>query len=179
MCLRKRMTYALTGLVATTTWAHTTLLPHHAQDFEDLVTGKEKRGIVLLVTLGFLGGLVTLGTFVYRQSKQTPSREDTLTAQRRIKEALIQVAASARPRLGQSEADVRTIVSQTYARAVHASFPETPSSNTFSVGGDHITLRYKPPTLEVVAHSETGGAWIRLSEQGDFTIGTFPWQPCE
>lgn len=177
MRLRKGMTCAFAGVVAATTWAHTTFLPHHPQDFADLATGKEKRGVVLLVTLGFLGGLVTLGVFVYRQSKQPPLHEEPAKAQRRIKEALIHVAASVRPRLGQPESEVWATVAQAYARAAHAVPPENPSTGTFAVGGDQIAVSYNPPTLEVVVRSEAGGAWVRLSERGDFTIGTFPWQP--
>jgi hypothetical protein len=162
----------LAELLAGAVSAHTTFLPHHGQDFEDMATGRDKRGVVLLVTLGFLSGLVALGAFVFKQSKTPAVTEDTRAAQRRLREALIQVAASVRPTLGRPEPDVLRAVVNAYARAVHAP-PPLASGASFRIGSDLVAVRYEPPSLEIVAYSETGGAHVALSERGDFTIGTF------
>lgn len=164
------------GLFTGFAWAHTTLLPHHGEDFADLATGNDKRGVVLIVTLVFLGGLVALGAFVYRHSRQPRVAEDTNAAQRRLKETLIQVAAAVRPLMGMPEREMLRAVESAYARAARAQSPPERGSGTvpsFRVGSDSVTVRYDPPSLELVAVSESGGARVVLSERGDVSIGTF------
>jgi len=166
----------LAGLLTEASRAHTTFLPHHGQDFADLATGRDQRGVVLVITLGFLGGLMTLGAFVFRQSRQPKVVEDTHAAQKRLKETLIQVAVLVRPVLGKPEREVLCAVVNAYARLARTS-PTVPLSagetTSFQMGTDSVSVRYVPPVLEIVAVSESGGARLALSEGGDFSIGTF------
>ena len=161
-------------------WAHSTVLPHHRQDLEDLATGRDKRGIVVLVTFAFVAVITSLVAFLIRQTKTAKPVEDVRAGQERLRRNVMHVATTVRPLLGRPTREVVSRAVQVYARIARGSPPSSVGDapcQEFRFGDDVVTVEVAsddgPPAFRIRATTETAGAEVSLFADGRSSISVF------
>jgi hypothetical protein len=160
--------------------AHTTAIPHHVEDLEDLAAGRDKRGVVLLATAALIATMGVVSVLVLRQSRAEHIPESARQTQERLKGALLEVASRVRPALGKDFRDVLREAVPAFEEAIGAPARpcgSSPHAHRFRCGGDELTVTYHDDAsatrIELVAVSGFAGARVALARDGRCSVGSF------
>ena len=173
---------AVIAFAAMLTWganvavAHSTLVPHHTEDFEDLANGRDRRGLIVVVTFVFVALMTTLIVVAVRYSEPDDDVGDTRETQTRLRARLLEVGTFASESLGKPPGDMVRLVAERYAEASGVA-PISPGDR-MTIGGDVVSVRYERDGengawLEIVSTRETAGARLVLTGDGKSSVSTF------